>query len=45
MLVYQMLVSLTVAVKFLVINDIHLNIASTSYQIPMPGSETTVDLL
>lgn len=30
---------------YLVINDIHLNINTTSYEIPMPGEETTVSLL
>jgi hypothetical protein len=31
--------------KLLVLNDIHLNINTTTYTIPMPGSETTVALL
>ena len=32
------------ALKFLVMNDIHLNVTSDVY-IPMPGHETTIGLL
>lgn len=34
----------TYALKFLILNDIHLDVNGTAY-IPMPGSETTYGLL
>jgi hypothetical protein len=33
------------AQRFLVLNDIHLNINQTAYKIPPPGKETTLTLL
>lgn len=35
--IFLMLVSAAQAMKLLVLNDIHLNINTTTYKIPFPG--------
>ncbi len=44
MKLFSLLLNACLALKCLVMNDIHLNVNSTDY-IPMPGSETTISLL
>lgn len=40
-----LLLHIASAQRFLVLNDIHLNINETIYKIPPPGEETTQTLL